>query len=104
MSVKCSVRSCAHNNDNGRCFAQTIVVRGVNATCSGETLCKSYIEQSPKRYLEEFSSELNQDNDMARIENVSCSAIRCKYNDCSKCRATHIQINRKTSACDTFEQ
>ncbi len=104
MSIKCSVRSCAHNDDQGHCYAESVVVRGVNSMRTDETLCKSFVEQSPKAYMNEFSHEHNQGAHAATTQNIRCSAIRCKHNADNTCHATNVQINRETTACHTFEQ
>ena len=104
MTIKCSVRSCAHNDNAGNCYAKTVEVRGLSSTRTDETLCKSYVEQSPHSYMHELSQELNQNIYPATVKDVKCSAHLCRHNHENRCCASAIQINRETSACHTFEQ
>ncbi|HAX73675.1 MAG TPA: hypothetical protein DCY20_09160 [Firmicutes bacterium] len=105
MSLKCSVRSCCHNDDSGKCYASVVQIRGAQSLCTDETLCKSFHSQTSCRPCDdtEFGCEFNAAKLAADVKNIKCSAAHCKHNVSNRCSATHVQVNRETASCETFE-
>ena len=87
-NLDCTVYGCYYNKDNS-CSRGNIQVGGKEAIKSSETLCRSFEQRSNK--------ETNQARNAAscsasRPTDVACDAVKCRYNQDQRCKATHIRI------------
>ena len=98
--LKCTVQTCAHNNDF-YCSLDRIQVGGEGAKHAGETSCDSFCERKEGS----CSNSLEMASDCACVD---CSAKKCMYNENSKCHAGKISVeggDAKSSSgteCATF--
>ena len=103
MSIKCGAHDCVHNDNNGNCYAGVVNVRGTHSLTTDATMCKSFAHEGLKGDAE-FAMEFNSASRKASVENIKCSACKCKHNEDHKCYADAVQINHVTASCETFEQ
>ena len=93
--LKCSVRSCMYNENEGNlCSKGDIMIGGNSATASNETRCESFKERRG-------SASNSVGSPSEKIE-VGCKAENCVFNEECKCSAQSIGI-AGSNACSCAE-
>ena len=88
-NLECTVYGCTYNSDKS-CNRGNIQVGGREAIKSSETVCRSF-EQ--KKSGEEKNSVSNSTGEsVQKSTDVSCDAVKCRFNENQKCHATTIGI------------
>lgn len=96
-NLNCADNTCAFNK-SGSCYASHIKIEGFDACITPETYCDSF------RDAHSFNLSSSDDNtSLTGTQNISCSAINCKYNFSGGCGASHVQINLENDSCETFQ-
>jgi hypothetical protein len=92
-NLDCTVYGCVYNSNNS-CNRGNIHVGGKEAIKSSETLCRSFeqkgstgTQNSAKNSVGNSTAE-----NAARLTDVACDAVKCRYNHEQKCQAQHIRI------------
>jgi len=103
MSLKCQEYGCVHNDKEGKCFAEIIVIDGKNAKTTANTTCNSYAsDEGTQSY--EFANEFIEDKLASDAKNIVCAARNCMYNTDTACTAANVKINNENASCETFKQ
>lgn len=101
MLMRCGAHKCTHNDNEGRCYAKVVNVRGEEAKTTEGTLCNSFVNE--KAVLDaEFAKEFNSISYEATPANIECGAGNCTYNRGGLCEAERVHINEDTVSCETF--
>ena len=88
-NLDCSVYDCVYNTDFG-CKRSNIQVGGREAIKSSETVCNSFALKGS--YGDRLRASNMAECNEAKQTEVSCNAVRCRYNSDKKCSAEHIRI------------
>ncbi|MEG0590282.1 MAG: DUF1540 domain-containing protein, partial [Lachnospiraceae bacterium] len=97
---KCTVQTCAHNNQR-YCDLDTIQVDGNAAKQSCETSCGSFVERKGDSYS-------NTTKEVSPCSDIDCKATDCTYNDACQCHAGEINVEGSNACqcgqteCTTF--
>ena len=103
MALNCQSYSCGHNDKEGKCYAKTIAIGGVNAQTTDGTTCESYITADSLN--SEFANEFVwTDRLSSGVHNIKCEARSCKYNNNHDCTAELVEIDNTNARCETFHQ
>jgi hypothetical protein len=94
--ITCSATTCTYNQKGG-CYATGIKVDGHKADTTRETVCSTY----ENRESGSFSNSSLQSS-ITQTQDISCAAVKCKYNDSGACTAKSIHINMDDASCETF--
>ncbi|MDD2981222.1 MAG: DUF1540 domain-containing protein [Hespellia sp.] len=98
--LKCSVQTCAHNQ-NFLCDLDSIKVGGESAKEPKETCCDSFVERKDSGY----SNSMKTASDCSCVD---CKAVDCTYNNQCKCEAGKISVeghdanSTDATECATF--
>lgn len=96
-NLNCLDHNCAFNK-SGSCYASHIKIEGFDAYVTPETYCDSF------RDANSFNlSNYSEQTKLTGTQNISCSAINCKYNFSGGCGASYVQINLENDSCEIFE-
>ena len=92
-NLDCTVYGCVYNSDNS-CNRGNIQVGGKEAIKPSETLCKSFEQKgsTASKNVAKNSAGNSTADHAARATDVSCDAVKCRYNQGQKCQANHIRI------------
>lgn len=94
-NLKCNATNCAFNQ-RMECSAGAINIRGAQAVTNDETSCSSYVDRSSNSFTNSVNSV------KTNTYNISCEAIKCKYNKNKHCTAKSVNIGANKAPCDTF--
>lgn len=87
-NLDCTVYGCTYNADNS-CTRGNIQVGGHEAIKSSETVCRSF---ELKGSTGEKNAMRSSTASASRPTDVSCDAVKCRYNKEEKCHAEHIRV------------
>jgi|GEM_PF-890370 len=102
MALKCQAKDCVYNENNGECFANTVMIGNKNALTTSGTTCNSYVPNNQVELYELADDFLEPSTNASDVRNISCSATNCKYNHNQDCVATKVKINDQNASCETF--
>lgn len=100
--LECSVDSCIHNADDCCCRGE-IDVKGKKACSMCDTCCGSYQKATNGRVRNSVSYPKENTE-------INCEAVKCIYNQSSKCTATNVGIagygarDKEETECSTFRE
>ncbi|MGI6162138.1 MAG: DUF1540 domain-containing protein [Christensenellales bacterium] len=122
QKIHCKSQSCIHNDDE-RCSADTILVKGGFAEKSENTYCDSYNDDAGSYILKEaegavrgrnvkslgrwLDTEFASEHEHSGTQ-INCTASKCSFNDEYRCTAGKITINdpsvnpKGRSECKSF--
>ena len=83
--LECSVKNCVHNSDC-YCCKHAITVDGREASRADETCCASFDENRGGSFKNLFKTP------ETRLE-ITCDAVKCIYNEDSRCKAQSVGIS-----------
>ena len=91
--LDCTVYGCVYNSDNS-CNRGNIHVGGKEADKPSETLCRSFEQKGSAnaKNLSKCSAGNSTASHAERSTDISCDAVKCRYNKEMKCNAPHIRI------------
>ena len=104
MALNCQRYDCGHNDKEGKCFAKTIAIGGVNAQNTDGTTCNSYSPTKGSQNSEFASEFIWTDKLSSDVHNIKCEARNCKYNVNLDCTAEIVEIDNINARCETFQQ
>lgn len=102
MALNCESFDCIHNDNDGKCFAKIIAVRGREAKTSDKTVCHSYVPTNGWLNFEFAHDFMEADISPSNTQNIKCAAEKCMYNFKAKCTARSVLIDDTESSCETF--
>lgn len=85
--LSCTVKNCYYNKSS-KCCREEIDVHGHEATMTDATYCSSFKEKLDGT----TAKNEHTDNAPENALDVKCEAVRCVFNDNSKCHADRITI------------
>jgi len=105
MALNCISYNCIHNDNDGKCFAKIIAVKGRNATTTDSTTCDSYVPAKEWQNFEFANDFMEAEVLPSNAQNIKCSAKNCMYNFNTACTATNVEIDEQdaNSSCITFK-
>jgi hypothetical protein len=103
-NLDCTVYGCVYNSDNS-CNRGNIHVGGKEAMKPSETLCRSFEQKGSSNTKNSVKSSAGNSTaeKAARATDISCDAVKCRYNQDMKCHAQHIRIAgvHAVASCET---
>lgn len=94
-NLKCNATNCTFNQDM-ECSAGAINIKGTHADTNDGTSCSSYVDSSSNAFVNSVNPA------RTNTYNISCDAVKCKYNKNKNCKAKNVNIGADNACCDTF--
>ena len=104
MALNCQVHNCFYNDKEGKCFAKTIAIGGVNAQTTAGTTCESYVPDENSQNYEFAADFMEANHSPSDVQNIKCAARNCRFNVDTACKAITVEIDNQNARCETFEQ
>lgn len=114
--LTCNASNCV-NNVNGFCSARNIHISSADPMGNGNTKCDTFGEKGFKNAFKNLGNvnmagtikQLINKDDVEMTPNITCSAVKCIYNESQMCTAGNINVNierwsnTESTRCESFK-